>query len=84
MDSRPYEVLVAAADRSLLRRLSQFLSTSGFCIRQAADLPQLQNAVESSRPTSCCSTRAWPSTVASNSAVPSKRKIRPLAWSPCC
>lgn len=50
MDSRPYEVLVAATDRSLLRRLSQFLSTSSFCIRQAVDLPQLQSAVESARP----------------------------------
>lgn len=50
MKPRPYEVLVASADRPLLRRLSQFLAAFGYNVRQGADLAQMRDAVESVRP----------------------------------
>lgn len=50
MDACSFDVLAASSDRSLLRRLSQFLSAHGYTVRQTANLRQLQDALESARP----------------------------------
>lgn len=50
MSSRPLNVLIVAADRTLLRHLSKFLGVFGYRVDQAAGVEQAHAALQRSRP----------------------------------